>query len=119
MTLPPLECVTLTHLTPQYGSTSCKYPGQLVLLHRRQAIAACRACAAVFALHHMDFTVTPIPGAAPTQQLGPLSLTGKQRSEGKLEPQAGAPRTPFGARHARALLAGRTLLISNVADHRS
>lgn len=75
-----LVCAAEAHLSAAAAAGACPRPAQLVLLHGAHATAACRACAAVFALRHPSFIVLGVPGHPPAQEIGRLRLSGKQRS---------------------------------------
>lgn len=72
-------CRAAAHLG--YGSTlACDRPAHLVLVWKGGTVAACRACAAVFVMHHYTFWVLPFPEFPVSKEVGALQLSGKVRS---------------------------------------
>jgi len=52
----------------------------MLLVWKGGTVAACRACAAVFVLHHYVVWVLPFPEIPTTKEVGRLQLSGKVRS---------------------------------------
>lgn len=77
-----VTCLAPAHLGAGRGAP-CQRPAQLVLVWSFGLVAACRACAAVFVLHHRVLWVLPFPPfpVGPiVKEVGPLQLSGKRRS---------------------------------------